>query len=111
MRMAEGVSRRLGPSRNIWTLAQPLIDAWMRENRGPQARLREGVEDALRGLRQMPTLAGNLERAAEKMAGGHIRLQPETIAQLNARDGGKLGRWALAESGRASCRKGVRQSV
>src|SRR3546814_714272 len=66
MLMAEGVSRRLDPSLNIWTLAQPLIDAWMRENRGPQARLREGVEDALRGLRQLPTLAGNLERAAEK---------------------------------------------
>src|SRR3546814_3794467 len=72
MLMAEGVSRRLDPSLNIWTLAQPLIDAWMRENRGPQARLREGVEDALRGLRQLPTLAGNLERAAEKMDGGQI---------------------------------------
>src|SRR3546814_8110052 len=83
MLMAEGVSRRLDPSLNIWTLAQPLIDAWMRENRGPQARLREGVEDALRGLRQLPTLAGNLERAAEKMAGGHLRLHPDTIAQLN----------------------------
>ena len=95
MLMAEGVSRGLDPSLNIWTLAQPLIDAWMRENRGPEARLREGVEDVLHGLRQLPALADNLERATEEMAAGRIRLHPETIAQLTARQGGNLGRWAL----------------
>ena len=41
MLMAEGVSRALNPTLNIWTLAQPLIEQWMRENRGPEARLRE----------------------------------------------------------------------
>lgn len=95
MLMAEGVSRRLDPSLNIWTLAQPLIDAWMRENRGPEARLREGVEDVLHGLRQLPVLADNLERATEELAAGRIRLHPETITQLTARQGGNLGRWAL----------------
>ena len=39
MLMAEGVSRRLNPDLNIWTLAQPLVEEWMRENRGPEARL------------------------------------------------------------------------
>ena len=28
MLMAEGVSRALDPALNIWTLAQPLIEAW-----------------------------------------------------------------------------------
>lgn len=95
MLMAEGVSRRLDPALNIWTLAQPLIDAWMRQNRGPEARLREGVEDVLHGLRQLPTLADNLERATAELAGGRIRLHPETVAQLNARGGGNHVRWAL----------------
>ncbi len=95
MLMAEGVSRSLDPSLNIWTLAQPLIDAWMRENRGPEARLREGVEDVLHGLRQLPALAENLDRATEEMAAGRIRLHPETVAQLTSRQGGNLGRWAL----------------
>src|SRR3546814_7226488 len=40
MLMAEGVSRRLDPSLNIWTLAQPLIDAWMSENRGDRKSTR-----------------------------------------------------------------------
>lgn len=95
MLMAEGVSRRLDPSLNIWTLAQPLIDSWMRENRGPEARLREGVEDVLRGLRQLPVLADNLERATEELAAGRVRLHPDTVAQLSARNGGNLVRWAL----------------
>ena len=94
MLMAEGVSRRLDPSLNIWTLAQPLIGAWMRENRGPEARLREGVEDALRGLRQLPSLADNLERATQQLADGCIRLDQETIAKLTPRDR-YFGRWAL----------------
>src|SRR5512138_27041 len=96
MLMAEGVSRRLDPSLNIWTLAQPLIDAWMRQNRGPEARLREGVEEALHGLRLLPALADNLERAADALADGRVRLHPDTVAQLNARNGGSLSRWTLA---------------
>jgi ubiquinone biosynthesis protein len=95
MLMAEGVSRSLDPSLNIWTLAQPLIDAWMRENRGPEARVREGIEDALRGLRQLPVLADNLERASEELAAGRFRLHPDSIAELTARNGGQLTRWAL----------------
>jgi len=94
MLMAEGVSRRLDPSLNIWTLAQPLIGAWMRENRGPEARLRETAEDVLRGLRQLPTLADNLERATQQLADGCIRLDQETIAKLTPRDR-YFGRWAL----------------
>jgi ubiquinone biosynthesis protein len=95
MLMAEGVSRRLDPALNIWTLAQPLITDWMHRNRGPEARLREGVEDVLRGLRQLPALADNLERATGELAAGRIRLHPESIAQLTAGQRGNLGRLAL----------------
>jgi ubiquinone biosynthesis protein len=94
MLMAEGVSRRLDPSLNIWTLAQPLIGAWMRENRGPEARLRETADDILRGLRQLPTLADNLELATQQLAEGSLRLHPDSIAQLAPRDR-YFGRWAL----------------
>ena len=67
----------------------------MRENRGPQARLREGVEDLLHGLRQLPALADNLERATAELAAGRIRLHPESLDPLTARQGANLGRWAL----------------
>jgi predicted unusual protein kinase regulating ubiquinone biosynthesis (AarF/ABC1/UbiB family) len=98
MLMAEGVSRRLDPSLNIWTLAQPLIDAWMRENRGPEARLREGAEDILRGLRQGP----DVERQHSHPSGEHRQagatrplFQPLGPADRPDRPGDRPGRPAL----------------
>src|SRR5207253_6520356 len=39
MVLVEGVGRRLDPSVNIWTMARPLVEEWVRENRGPEAQL------------------------------------------------------------------------
>ena len=47
MVVAEGVGRALNPDLNMWQLAQPLIEAWVAENLGPQAQLRSAVEDGL----------------------------------------------------------------
>ena len=44
MVQVEGMGRRLDPEVNIWTLARPLIEAWMRDNRGPEARLHQRIE-------------------------------------------------------------------
>ncbi|HIP78721.1 MAG TPA: 2-polyprenylphenol 6-hydroxylase [Kiloniellaceae bacterium] len=96
MLMAEGVSRSLDPSLNIWTLAQPLIDAWMRENRGPEARLRETVDDVLHTLQRLPALADNLDRATEELAAGRIGLHPDTLQKISQRQASGLARWALA---------------
>ena len=62
MLMAEGVSRSLEPSLNIWVLAQPLIEAWMREHRGPEARLRDA--DAQDAGREPAAPAGAPEQRA-----------------------------------------------
>ena len=42
MVLVEGIGRRLDPEINVWTLARPLIEAWMRDNRGPEARCASG---------------------------------------------------------------------
>ncbi|NIA68121.1 2-polyprenylphenol 6-hydroxylase [Pelagibius litoralis] len=95
MLMAEGVSRSLDPSLNIWSLAQPLIDAWMRENRGPEARLRETVEDVLHTLRRLPAVADNLDRATQELAAGRIGLHPDTLQKISQRQASAFARWAL----------------
>ncbi len=96
MLMAEGVSRSLDPSLNIWALAQPLIDSWMRENRGPEARLRETMDDLLHTFRRLPALADNLDRATEELAAGRIGLHPETLQKISQRQASGFARWALA---------------
>ncbi len=93
MLMAEGVSRRLEPSLNIWTLAQPLIEDWMRENRGPEARLRDAAQEVAQSLERLPALVRNLDMAAAELAEGGLRLHPETARAMASNSGAQT--WQL----------------
>ncbi len=74
MLLAEGVGRQLAPNANMWQLAQPLIEEWMTEHRGPEARLAELAADAIRAAERLPHAVGELERAARAVADGNIRI-------------------------------------
>jgi ubiquinone biosynthesis protein len=85
MLMAEGVSRQLDPSLNIWLLAEPLIAEWVRANRGPEARLREGAESLAQGLQRLPELLRQLEGAARRISEGNFRPDPEVLRAIDRR--------------------------
>jgi ubiquinone biosynthesis protein len=85
MVVAEGVGRALNPEINMWQLAQPLIEAWMTENLGPQAQLRTAVEDGLETARRFSHLLERAERTLEVVADGGIRLHPTSIDALSGR--------------------------
>lgn len=82
MLTAEGTGRRLNPNVNIWELARPLIEEWMRENRGPEARAAETVASGLEILRRLPTLARDVERAAALIADGGLKLHPTSVERI-----------------------------
>jgi ubiquinone biosynthesis protein len=82
MLMAEGVSRQLDPDLNIWTLAEPLIEDWMRDNRGPEARLREALAETGRLVERLPRILRHLDTALTGFAEGGLRLHPETIRAM-----------------------------
>jgi ubiquinone biosynthesis protein len=96
MLMAEGVSRRLNPDLNIWTLAQPLIESWMRENRGPEARLRNLADDLLRAAERLPTLLSNMDRAMARLAESGLGLHVDAADLARRQDA--AGRWLMALS-------------
>ena len=79
MLVCEGVGRTLDPSVNMWALARPLIEEWMLANRGPMARIATSGEALLERLEELPELVGNLDRAAALIAGGGVRLHPDTL--------------------------------
>ena len=68
MLMAEGISRRLDTKLNIWSLAQPLIEDWMRANRGPEARLRDAARDLVDTIGRTPETLRAIEKAAGQLA-------------------------------------------
>jgi ubiquinone biosynthesis protein len=62
MAVSEGVGRVLNPSLNIWQLAQPLVEDWIRANLGPEARARQIVLDGVEMLQRIPPLVSRVER-------------------------------------------------
>ena len=79
MMMAEGVSRSLDPSLNIWTLAEPLVETWVRANRGPEARMRRAAEDLAGAFERLPGLIGKIEAAADAIIGGKSGIHGEKL--------------------------------
>ncbi len=95
MLTAEGVGRALNPNMNMWEMARPLIEDWMREHRGPEARVLDEVEGIVHALRQLPDVVRGTQRTAELLEKG-LRLDPETITALaQARDRHRRGQWPL----------------
>ncbi|QQP89708.1 2-polyprenylphenol 6-hydroxylase [Skermanella sp. TT6] len=82
MLTAEGVGRALNPDINMWELARPLIEDWMRENRGPEARMVDELEGVLNALRTLPRVMREAERATRMINENGLPLHPATIEIL-----------------------------
>jgi ubiquinone biosynthesis protein len=80
MLVAEGVGRRLAPELNMWQLAQPLIEDWMREHRGPEARLAEITANTILAVQRLPDAVRAVERAASTISEGRVALDLRNAA-------------------------------
>jgi ubiquinone biosynthesis protein len=86
MVLAEGMGRQLDPTVNMWLLAGPLIAQWMRDNRGPEARLREAAHEAFRLLERLPDALKRLDDLTTIVVEeGGLPLHPETLEALAKR--------------------------
>ena len=88
MAVSEGVGRVLNPNLNIWQLAQPLVEGWIRANLGPEARTRQIVADGLEMLQRMPPLVSRVERLT-------LELEASRSAQVDRRERGARS-WLVA---------------
>jgi len=85
MLQAEGMGRQLNPDINMWELARPLIEDWIRDNMGPEARVRDAAQSLREAVERLPALLASVERIGATVAEGGLRLHPETVRAL--RDG------------------------
>lgn len=103
MLVAEGSGRQLYPDINMWELARPLIEEWMIENMGPEARMREAAEDLLDRLERLPQLIADMEDSIGAVTRDGLRVDPASLESLT---GGQARRgswriWALAAAAAA----------
>jgi ubiquinone biosynthesis protein len=85
MVVVEGVARGLDPDFDIWEASRPVVERWMIDNLGPEARLRdvsEGVTALGKLARDLPQLLRNAETVSTMLASGGLRLHPETARQI-----------------------------
>ena len=87
MLVAEGVGRGLNPEVNMWQLTRPLVEAWMRETRSPEARLGEAIQEVAEAIERLPELASKARAALAQLSEGGLRLHPQTIEALAASRG------------------------
>ena len=66
MLMAEGLGRNLDDTVNMWTIARPLVEDWMIQNRGPDTRLAEIIGAASATLHRLPRLLAQAEAIGER---------------------------------------------
>ncbi|MCW8914308.1 MAG: 2-polyprenylphenol 6-hydroxylase [Magnetovibrio sp.] len=82
MLVAEGTGRRLAPEANMWVIARPLIEEWMRVNLGPEARVKEAVSQGLTALNRLPRIVEGLENALGQFDSHGLKLHPDTVAAM-----------------------------
>jgi ubiquinone biosynthesis protein len=85
MVVVEGVARNLDPGFDIWEASRPVIETWMVENLGPEARLRDAADGftSLGKLAQnIPQLLRDTELIAAQLADGGLRLHPESVRAI-----------------------------
>jgi len=95
MLVAEGTGRRLAPKANMWVLARPLIEEWVLETLGPEARIREAVFGITRAAVRLPKIINDIEEGAALLSEGKIRLNQETIEALRQSNGNGLKKTIL----------------
>jgi len=88
MLVAEGTARSLAPEANMWFMARPLIEDWVLRNLGPEARIRDAVEDVVETVRRLPRVVERLEEGANMIAEGRLKLDPETVRALRGDNDG-----------------------
>ncbi|MFZ5610563.1 MAG: 2-polyprenylphenol 6-hydroxylase [Pseudomonadota bacterium] len=68
MVMVEGLALALDPDINMWDAAAPVLEGWMREAMGPEARAADAIHDLVGLARRLPGVLAALEAWAENAA-------------------------------------------
>ena len=76
MVVVEGVARSLDPRINIWHVARPVVENYIRKNMGPRAALHDLARTASVLSRYGPRLPGLLEAALLRQAAPEMHRQP-----------------------------------
>jgi len=85
MVVVEGVARVLDPKIDLWTTAEPIVQAYVQREIGVAAfrrRARTSAEAAVSLIDALPEFAQAAENVAGQLANGGLKLSDDTIIRL-----------------------------
>ena len=68
MVQVEGVARAMDPTHNIWTASEPVVEAWIKRNFGPEGAVRlatNSVRDITNRLKRLPDVMDRFEASLD----------------------------------------------
>lgn len=93
MLVAEGVGRNLAPETNMWELATPMVEGWMRDQLSPDAQIMTTAESAWATLAKVPRIIDRVDAATAELSSHGLKLHPDTAQALRGGNGNGWGRW------------------
>jgi ubiquinone biosynthesis protein len=83
----EGLARALDPEFDIWEASRPVIESWMVDQLGPEARLRDAagsLSSLGRLVEHIPQLLRDTEILGSHLAQGGLKLHPDSVRAIAA---------------------------
>ncbi len=63
MVVVEGVARKLYPETNIWEVSRPILENWIKDVKGPKAKIEKAINTSADILNRIPDLPNFMDRA------------------------------------------------
>ncbi len=92
---AEGIAHVLDPKVNLWEVAAPLLETWLRDNIGPDARIRAVAEGVADLARRFPAMIERIGETADTLSKGEVRLAPDNAKSIAREIAAEQGRRSL----------------
>ena len=73
----EGVARKLNPDANIWEISRPVLEDWIRKEKGPRSKINQTIEISKEVFEKIPDLPNVMEKAnlaLQMLAEGKLNL-------------------------------------
>ena len=77
MVVVEGVARKLNPNTNIWEVSRPVLETWIKSEKGPESAINKTIElskDILERIPDLPKVMDNANKTLQMIAEGKLNL-------------------------------------
>ena len=65
MVVVEGVARTLDEDANIWEISKPVLEGWLKQEVGPEAKFKQAINTTSKVIDRLPEIPGMMDKASK----------------------------------------------